>query len=290
MANYTYGGGLVISSENMLPIASQTGILLDQVGGTEHPVTDLQGTATLVTTNDQGFFADFVSDLPRGVLMFGSYAHPVISDTMIEQAAQASTTASSALSTANAAKTAADAATTGLAGKADINHTHDGRYALADHNHSGVYSSYGHNHDSTYLPISPPLSARMMSADQSIPNVTSTPLVFGTQEIQTGGMIYSSANEWLIPKGGRWAITGIISFAYLNSTTWNLREVRIFINNTQRLIISEDRTAAANLSIPGRIFAMSAGDKVRIEASQHTGGSLAVKASQTWVHLAWIGA
>lgn len=287
MANFTYGGGLVTSSENMLPIANQTGILLDQVGGTEHAVTDLQGTATLVTTNEFGFFADFISDIPRGVLMFGSYAHAIWSDTMIEQAAEAGTTASTALSTANLAKSTADAASTQVAGKADINHTHDGRYALLAHNHASAYATISHNHDGVYPPIAPPLSARGMSADQTLPNITSTPVTWGSA-YQTSGVTYSGTT-WTLPRPGKWRIYATVAFAFLNNTAWNLRELRFFQNSGVIGLYSEDRTAAAQVSME-RIFSAAAGDTVRIEASQHTGSNLAIRTDKSYASLQWIGA
>lgn len=279
MADYIYGAGLVFPQETMLPVPNQTGIFLDQVGGTERPVTDTQGVAIQVTTNGQGYFPNFLSDVPRGVLMFGSYAHPVISDTVFDQSAQAYSSASTALATASEAKSIADATTAELAGKAAIDHTHDTRYALATHNHNAIYA-----------PLVQPTSTRALSADQLIPNGPSTAILFNVQQIQTGGIIYSGT-EWTLPKAGLWDITAVVAYAFVDPATnpMRLREIRIWVNGVERGLVSEDRTAAATVTLP-RTLALSTGDKVSIHARQDSGASLAIRANQTWARLQWTGA
>lgn len=131
---------------------------------------------------------------------------------------------------------------------------------------------------------SPHIVARSCTSDRTIPSVTSTQVNWDKVLGADTGTVPFASNQWTIPQGGVWLIVAQAKFAYLNATTWNLREVRFIVNGSTWDIYSEDRTAAANCIFP-KAYRLTTGQTFRVEVAQHTGGNLSLTGSQSSVFM-----
>ena len=131
-------------------------------------------------------------------------------------------------------------------------------------------------------PASPHIVARSCTSDRTIPSITSTQVNWDKVLGADTGTVPFASNQWTIPQGGVWLIVAQAKFAYLNATTWNLREVRFIVNGSTWDIYSEDRTAAANCIVP-KAARLTTGQTFRVEVSQHTGGNLSLTGAQSSV-------
>lgn len=135
------------------------------------------------------------------------------------------------------------------------------------------------------------IASRGLSSNQSIPTYTSTQVSWTKVGGADNGSIPYAGNSWTIPTAGRYSIQTTITYGYKDSTTWNLRQVGLYINGNQAPdgFFSEDRTAAAVCSMH-RYYNLAAGDAVRVQVSQHTGQNLDIIGGQTVCNIVRIGA
>lgn len=128
--------------------------------------------------------------------------------------------------------------------------------------------------DTTWVSLTPVCSVERASSTQSISTSTWTDLSFDTELIDTDSAYSGSGTTITVPKTGTYQVLARCGFATNSS---GMRGVQIMHNGTAKV---SNNVGAASVVLPAaveatRLLALTAGDTIKAQAYQSSGGSLA---------------